>query len=298
MKLEEIFEKYCEKEKLKSKHIGLPNQQEALYEEALQENNNTSFDMVATEHYNKPSTPDQFAEEHSNHPIRDGPTDNEIFLQVFPTLLYRTKENLKRKSTSDVMKSSALLAAIPTRAVQQSSVPANPYEYKECQNRFPTTSALVHHLQPTKPHPTCLICSKTFQNSWSLNHHVQIVHLKIKPYCCTVCNKKFGENGTLKRHMLTHTDEKSFSCNFCPRSFRFRSALIRHKRTHTNEKPFCCTLCNKKCTAASNLREHIIRMHTRKFPYNCPICLKGLMTPSALRKHQDRMHQKSADDPE
>ena len=83
MKLEEIFEKYCEKEKLKSKHIGLPNQQEALYEEALQENNNTSFDMVATEHYNKPSTPDQFAEEHSNLHTTSRP----FVLNLCPSLL-------------------------------------------------------------------------------------------------------------------------------------------------------------------------------------------------------------------
>uniref|UniRef100_A0A8C2WSV2 C2H2-type domain-containing protein n=1 Tax=Cyclopterus lumpus TaxID=8103 RepID=A0A8C2WSV2_CYCLU len=55
-----------------------------------------------------------------------------------------------------------------------------------------------------------------------------------KPFQCSVCDKRFGLNKTLKRHMTVHTGEKPFQCSLCEKRYGFNNALKRHMAVHTD----------------------------------------------------------------
>ena len=46
----------------------------------------------------------------------------------------------------------------------------------------------------------CQTCGKGFLQNNQLKHHVDIVHLKLKPYQCKYCEKAFGDNVNRRTH--------------------------------------------------------------------------------------------------
>lgn len=51
----------------------------------------------------------------------------------------------------------------------------------------------------------CDRCSAVFQTNNNRTRHIQTVHLKVKGYPCTDCEKSFTEPYMLRRHILIHT---------------------------------------------------------------------------------------------
>lgn len=52
---------------------------------------------------------------------------------------------------------------------------------------------------------TCDICNSSFAHSSNLNAHKKVVHKKIRPYGCEICDKCFPNAFALKRHAISHT---------------------------------------------------------------------------------------------
>ena len=48
---------------------------------------------------------------------------------------------------------------------------------------------------------------------------------------CHVCEKRFTQAGSLKRHKRVHTNEKPYECHVCEKRYRQRHGLKYHMRT-------------------------------------------------------------------
>lgn len=51
----------------------------------------------------------------------------------------------------------------------------------------------------------CDICNSSFHHATNLNSHIKVIHKGIRPHACTLCDKRFPNAFSLKRHSISHT---------------------------------------------------------------------------------------------
>ncbi|XP_052745190.1 zinc finger protein OZF isoform X2 [Bicyclus anynana] len=110
-----------------------------------------------------------------------------------------------------------------------------PCDSKNCLNQH---LKQIHGIATTKAN-LCDVCGKVVRDSRQLQLHKRAVHLKIKPFSCSLCEKSFQKKYTLKVHQQTHAG-KRHACAVCHRTFARRDTLARHLRN-------CHTDCKNKC---------------------------------------------------
>ncbi|XP_050507729.1 transcriptional regulator ovo-like isoform X1 [Diabrotica virgifera virgifera] len=86
-------------------------------------------------------------------------------------------------------------------------------------------------------------------------------------FACRICNKTFGLQRLLNRHMKCHSDVKRYLCTFCGKGFNDTFDLKRHTRTHTGVRPYKCSLCEKSFTQRCSLESHCLKVHGVQHQY-------------------------------
>ena len=84
------------------------------------------------------------------------------------------------------------------------------YQCDKCQKQFGLKRNFMHHINShlgIKPY-ACSICDKRFVQTSHLNTHMKILHTGLKPYICHKCGKSFAVSSNLKKHAAIHGREE------------------------------------------------------------------------------------------
>ena len=108
---------------------------------------------------------------------------------------------------------------------------------------------------------------------------------------CHICHKTFRDSSTLKRHLLTHSDERPFKCSQCSKSFRRKDHLQEHVIVHNEVRPFPCPQCGKSFSRKNGLKTHMIRTSHGNGSTNSPSKAVMLSDNEELAEAQGNSHE-------
>ncbi|XP_075989119.1 uncharacterized protein LOC142985076 isoform X4 [Anticarsia gemmatalis] len=108
-----------------------------------------------------------------------------------------------------------------------------------CPERFNSNYKRTIHLQDVHNQSTrvhkCETCGRGFNLKYHLICHTRSVHLQERNQQCEICQQRFCNKESLKRHMVIHTGEKNHKCDVCGMAFLRRKNLKDHLRMHNIE---------------------------------------------------------------
>ncbi|XP_051920249.1 uncharacterized protein LOC127599991 [Hippocampus zosterae] len=167
-----------------------------------------------------------------------------------------------------------------------------PFSCTLCDKSFPDSRGLKRHsiVHRNGRLHVCQQCGKGFVYGFGLAKHVQMVHGKIKPFVCQVCNKSFFTKRDVETHIRVHTGERPFPCHLCEKKFSRSVELNAHLRWHRGEKRHWCPYCGKGFFDQNNLKRHKY-IHTGEKPHSCPHCPKHFTQSGHLKKHVKNVHK-------
>ncbi|CRK95904.1 CLUMA_CG009350, isoform A [Clunio marinus] len=157
-----------------------------------------------------------------------------------------------------------------------------------CRITFKTERGLKSH--KLLPHRLpCEICGKSMGKN-ALKMHLNVMHFKMKPYQCDICDNKFRNKNEVTNHLNTHISlehrTRDYQCDLCEASFFDKCSLRTHTfNMHEKQKHLICSLCSKAFRTEEGLKNHKLRPHKVNEP--CEICGKSIRN---LKHHLNKMH--------
>ena len=164
------------------------------------------------------------------------------------------------------------------------------FECNLCLKQYATKTALINHVRIYHPNEVdsivkinrplepdeevkammeicqtgwkCISCGKIAKYRHDIKEHVEMVHLKRRPFVCIKCDKSYSTRGTYEAHGRWHTGEKNYSCPSCKTAFIHKGTLRKHEIVHLEVWPHPCLQCHKSFTQSGSLRYHVNLKHT------------------------------------
>lgn len=133
----------------------------------------------------------------------------------------------------------------------------------------------------------CKECGKRWATKGSLKEHM-IIHSDDRPFKCSHCSKLFKNQQRLKIHEDTHTDT-AYICPLCGLQLNTKRTLTMHMVVHSEVKKYKCEYCGNEYKRAKALKAHMV-IHTGMRPYSCPFCDKTFANGSNCRSHKRKAH--------
>ncbi|XP_005105014.1 uncharacterized protein LOC101864410 [Aplysia californica] len=133
----------------------------------------------------------------------------------------------------------------------------------------------------------CGECPYVTNRHFQLLAHRQRVHLT-KRFKCEDCDKEFGFQKDLRRHLKCHTKAEN-CCDVCGKMYKEKRKLLEHKKCHAADyiKPrFPCKFCSKSFSTKYVLAYHVKSEHLgMKRTYMCPTCGSTFSQKSSYQQH-------------
>ncbi len=104
-------------------------------------------------------------------------------------------------------------------------------------------------------------------------------------YECSVCNRKYLNQGSLRVHERRASHTTEYKCVECPSTFTTAYLLRLHQNDHNGTRPYQCEMCEKKFRKANILKEHI-NLHYNGPTHKCETCGKVYSSKDSLRNHE------------
>jgi uncharacterized C2H2 Zn-finger protein len=114
-------------------------------------------------------------------------------------------------------------------------------DYEGCNKSFTLRDTLSKHIKQSHQGGDkfpCDRCPTVLSTKMSLTRHINACHLKLKQYYCEICKAAFTELKSLKNHarkIHMGIDDKNIECDLCELKFPNQWSLKRHQLTHTKE---------------------------------------------------------------
>ena len=112
------------------------------------------------------------------------------------------------------------------------------YSCKHCGSEFSDINQVLHHVK-TMHHSSqfaCSQCQRSYVTKRGLNEHVARMHRKRYTYRCETCGKGFFGRSVYHDHVAAHTGVKRHTCSICEMKFMNKSTLKKHVlHIHPNE---------------------------------------------------------------
>lgn len=155
-----------------------------------------------------------------------------------------------------------------------------------CNTKLSSKYCLQRHMRMhNKTTFNCTLCDKTYFEQYSLKRHIESAHSGLV-YACTFCDNTYKTKSGLSLHLNQHKGMFKYICDICGSGFNYKSAFDGHMNGHTGEKPYRCTLCQKAYQFQCDLFKHK-RNCGRKETYShvCSICGKKFKEDKYLKEH-------------
>lgn len=139
-----------------------------------------------------------------------------------------------------------------------------------CGKVFKQSSYLERHrVRHTSDRPhKCHLCDQAFVYEKELTTHVQSHDEANHKFVCPVCGpaKRYFLKRSLKAHIERNHKKRvrRFGCDVCEKRFFDATSLKKHSTTHTGLKPFDCSECGQSFARPDHMKEHVKRHRQRK----------------------------------
>lgn len=113
----------------------------------------------------------------------------------------------------------------------------------------------------------CKACDFATLTVSNIRCHIRKSHLKIKPYECELCKKRYNSRTLLEEHINIHTGVRPYRCNSCEFASASKQVLGYHVLTHKTEKASSKESQRRRkdfCPFCRFCQSTIIRVHYRR----------------------------------